>query len=175
VSVSKQILIQFISQKKISSTDVSEIQKFCLQAPLKLCLITHFWYVLMLNMSLLWTIWSSGIWRWLVVSVWLSNVLKERGNFEILGCTHPKTECHITEYLNIQLQGGDTLQCHISLPCYKGPHNMIITFGVWCLWRNGNREWENMFVNWKWLSLVGSYCSLVIDKKFGRWLLTNCR
>jgi len=43
VSVSKQILIQFTSQKRISSPDVSVRQIFCLYAPLKLCSIGTSW------------------------------------------------------------------------------------------------------------------------------------
>jgi len=48
VSVSRQDLIQFTSQTKISSPDFSERQKFCLQAQLKLFSSTYFWYVLRL-------------------------------------------------------------------------------------------------------------------------------
>jgi hypothetical protein len=44
--------------------------------------------------------------------------------------SHPKTEFHITEDLNHQHHRGDRLQSHMSLPCYKVPHTMIVTFGV---------------------------------------------
>ena len=39
-------------------------------------------------------------------------------------------ECHITEDLSLLLHRGDTLQSHITLPCYKGPHTMTGTFVV---------------------------------------------
>ena len=111
-------------------------------------------------MSLPWKFRSSGIWRWIIGSVWFPNVLKEH---ETLRCweAHTQRQWHITVDLNLLLHRRDSLQSHMSLSCYKGPHTMLVTFVVWCLWSNWNREWENMFVNWKWLPLVGLYDSFI--------------
>ena len=161
VRVSKQILIQFTSQKKLSTKNVSVRQKICLHAPLKLCSITHFWYVWMIKHVTAMkskVFWDLSLNDWVGVTSWFS---EETWDFEMLGSTLQKTECHISEDLNLQYHRGDTLQSYMSLPCYKGPHTVTGTFVVRCLWRNRNREKGNRFINWTWLRLVGLYCSFV--------------
>jgi len=48
----------------------------------------------------------------------------------MLGGKHPKTECHIAGDLDLHYHRRDTFLSHMSLPCYKDPHNMIGTFVV---------------------------------------------
>jgi hypothetical protein len=54
--------------------------------------------------------------------------VKGHRDFEMLGNPLPNTECHITEVVNLHHDRGDTLQSHMSLPCYKGPESLIVTF-----------------------------------------------